>query len=123
MERCSNALQADWFHLRAACLIAPESVQPSVYAEAIGFCEKVCLGFSYPAFHACPDFAFQACSSYLKSCNISGAIAAASLAQSIVSYRFAKHSNAILELMAHADSCFLRQQPASLFRVLHFTAA
>ena len=41
MERCSNALQAEWFHLRAAILVASEAVEPAAYAEAIRSCDKV----------------------------------------------------------------------------------
>ena len=41
MERCSNALQAEWFHIRAACVVAPESVDAPAYAEAVRYCEQV----------------------------------------------------------------------------------
>jgi hypothetical protein len=41
MERCSNALQAEWFYIRAASLVVPEAVDPSVYTEAIRSCDKV----------------------------------------------------------------------------------
>jgi len=41
MERCSVALQAEWFQIRAASLVAHELIGSSVYAEAIRCCEKV----------------------------------------------------------------------------------
>ena len=55
MERCCNALQAEWFHTRAASLVAPESVELSVYVDAIRFCEKVRLEFSLSW---CSNFCF-----------------------------------------------------------------
>ncbi len=80
MERCTNSLQAEWLHTRAASLVANESSDVASHAEAVRLCEKV-ICFSKVVI----EYIFtlgQAYSAYLKCCNVSGAIAVATLAQS-----------------------------------------